>query len=303
MKINNSPLISCPNHLTEEQVRQYREDGYLAFADMLTAEEVARACQALSELIQLVAHQPKAQRHGRNWSKAGSALRVQFESGFEPARSDEADLELKVRKLMYLSADSPWLDFLAKNHAKIQGVLSSLLGSQPVFYQDMALIKPPFIGIEKPWHQDSAYFDISPLDGVAGVWIALDPATRENGCMHVIPGGHRLGPKRHQHSSDCEIVPGRVDLSQQVAVELPPGGAMVFHGLLPHYTPANASPIRRRALQFHYHAAHCKALPREEYERVFVEADGTPASCRAANDRRNALSASPSRSAEARQTS
>jgi phytanoyl-CoA hydroxylase len=282
----------------EAQVRQYREDGYLAFADLLTADEVERACQALSELIQLVAHHPEAQRHGRNWSRAGSALRVQFESGFEPGGADDADLELKVRKLMYMSADSPWLSSLARTHAGIQGVLASLLGPQPVFYQDMALIKPPLIGIEKPWHQDSAYFDISPLDGVAGIWIALDPATRENGCMHVIPGGHRLGPKRHHHTSDCVIVPGRIDLGRQVAVELPPGGAMVFHGLLPHYTPANASPRRRRALQFHYRAAHCQTLPRAEYDRVFVEADGTPATCNAANERRNALSVSPPRSGE-----
>ena len=56
----------------------------------------------------------------------------------------------------------------------------------------MALLKPPR-GREKPWHQDHAYFNL-PLDTpIVGVWIALDEATPENGCMHVIPGSHREG--------------------------------------------------------------------------------------------------------------
>src|SRR5262249_49468056 len=122
----------------------------------------------------------------------------------------------------------------------------------------------------------------SPLNCVVGVWIALDWATIENGCMHVLSGGHKVGPLRHHHTFDCEIMGGRVDSSKAVPVELPPGGAMFFHGLLPHQTPPNASADRRRALQFHYRSAQSTIIDRNSYDKIFCESDGTPASCAAA---------------------
>jgi phytanoyl-CoA hydroxylase len=148
----------------------------------------------------------------------------------------------------------------------------------------MALVKPPFIGGEKPWHQDDAYFSVEPLDAVCGIWIALDEATEANGCMHVIPGAHRDGPRIHVHDRDCEIEAECLDLSRVVPVPLPPGGAMFFHGLLPHQTPPNQSPDRRRALQFHYRSRTSQIISKEEYSRLFAE-NGTPASCAVATRR------------------
>jgi len=80
----------------------------------------------------------------------------------------------------------------------------------------MALIKPPLIGSEKPWHQDNAYFAVEDLDGVVGRWIALDDVTIENGCMHMLSGQHRHGPMRHHHKLGCEIMPERIDSSKAI---------------------------------------------------------------------------------------
>lgn len=76
----------------------------------------------------------------------------------------------------------------------------------------------------------------------------------------------------------------RLDLGRAVPVELKAGGAMFFSGMLPHQTPPNRSPVRRRALQFQYRGSNTRAVAREEYDRVFVEADGSPATCAAARD-------------------
>ena len=46
---------------------------------------------------------------------------------------------------------------------------------------------PPKIGIDKPWHQDNAYFAVEDLDGVLGTWIALDDSTIENGVCTLFP--------------------------------------------------------------------------------------------------------------------
>jgi phytanoyl-CoA hydroxylase len=53
---------------------------------------------------------------------------------------------------------------------------------------------------------------------------------------------------------------------------------MFFHGLLPHQTPPNQSPDRRRALQFHYRSRNSRIISKEEYSRIFAK-NGTPASC------------------------
>ena len=57
-------------------------------------------------------------------------------------------------------------------------------------------MKPPKVSGEKPWHQDAAYFRGSDPNLMFGVWIALDPATRENGCMEVIPDPIFADPPR-----------------------------------------------------------------------------------------------------------
>ncbi|MEO6053881.1 MAG: phytanoyl-CoA dioxygenase family protein, partial [Chthoniobacterales bacterium] len=164
----------------------------------------------------------------------------------------------------------------------IMRTVASLIGPNPIHFQDMALIKPALVGTEKPWHQDDAYFSISPLDAVVGVWIALDDAKIENGCMHVIAQGHKNGALRHFHDRDCEIMPDRIDPSKIIPVPIPAGGAMFFSGLIPHETPPNKSDYRRRAMQFHFRAATSQIVDEETYNRMFVEADGSPASCRVA---------------------
>lgn len=274
----------CPTELSPEQIAQFQRDGYLAFTAVLSDEEVENAKAALSELVLRVARHPDVNPTPTFWGVKGDRVAVQFEPGYNPPPPSEADadIELKVRKLMWFCDEHPHLGGLSEGHPHIAGVLQSLIGADPILFQDMALVKPPFIGSEKPWHQDNAYFSVTPLEAVVGVWIALDEATVANGCMHVLPGAHREGARRHHHDRDCEIVPERVEPERATPVELPPGGAMFFAGMLPHQTPPNSSPDRRRALQFHYRSADSTIISQEEYNRVFAEADGTPASCNAA---------------------
>ena len=151
----------------------------------------------------------------------------------------------------------------------------------------MALVKPSFIGSEKPWHQDNAYFSVAPLEAICGVWIALDEADVGNGCMRMLRGGHKLGALRHHHTFDCEIVSDRIVGAREsglevVPVPLKPGGAIFFAGMTPHQTPPNRSASRRRALQFHFRAASPTIMPADKYFELFAEPDGTAASCAAA---------------------
>jgi len=106
-------------------------------------------------------------------------------------------------------------------------------------------------GAETPWHQDEAYWDTDLEYNEISVWIPLQEATPENGCMYFIPRSHEMEVRPHHPINHDPRIHGlesdAVDASQAVACALPPGGA-TFHGpRMLHYTPPNRSPIPRRA--------------------------------------------------------
>jgi phytanoyl-CoA hydroxylase len=251
---------------TDAELSQYQTQGYLAMDGLLTPEEVEQAKEALADIA-----------YRRVWNeKVGIQEEPYYRAGGCDERID--DPELRIRKVwMFCQAD----DRLAALAAtpRLRSLLDQLIGADSRLIQDMALLKPPFHGAEKPWHQDTAYFDYTPLGGVIGVWIALDEATVENGCMQVIPGSHLDGPAKHYHMRDCQLEDGRVRVDRAVVVPLKPGGALFFSGLIHHGTPPNVSGDRRRALQFHYAAANCTRMTIREHGELFDD-NGAYAGCR-----------------------
>ncbi|HLV33518.1 MAG TPA: phytanoyl-CoA dioxygenase family protein, partial [Spirillospora sp.] len=159
-----------------------------------------------------------------------------------------------VRKLAWFVGFEPRLKALS-HHPKLLALLERIIGEKAGLFQDMALLKPPLIGREKPWHQDFAYFNLPLGTPVVGVWVALDEAMIENGCMHVIPCSHREGPVVHFQRRDWQICDTDVQVARSVAIPLKPGGILLFDGLLHHGTPPSQSTRRRRAVQYHYKPA------------------------------------------------
>jgi phytanoyl-CoA hydroxylase len=280
--------------LTSDQIDRFRTDGYIAFPQFLCTSEVAEARSALSEMAQRF-HRAAVEgkcdyrpaKPGGTGNYDGAHIHfadrkafLAFEPGIDPLSMTSAEAEAVVRNVYAFTEEAPIFGRLVA-HQKIQGVCARLLGEQVTDFASMALSKPARIGGEKPWHQDNAYFKWVPLELVIGCWIALDDAGVENGCMHVLPGEHRRGALKHIHTFDCHIAPDRMSPRKPVPVPLPSGGAMFFSCLLPHQTPPNRSDQRRRALQFHYRGISTHAAEPEEYNRIFAEQDGTPASCAA----------------------
>jgi phytanoyl-CoA hydroxylase len=260
-------LDGLPDRLRPEDVEFFAAHGYLAANGVFTADEVQTCQDALSDLI----------RRRTTWDKR---VWAQEEPYFTQSGQDapEVDPELKLRKLAYFVQIEPRLE-AASRHPRLMAAVHQLIGEGARLIQDMALLKPPFRGSEKPWHQDAAYFDFLPLGGVLGTWIALDEATIENGCMQVLPGSHLDGPVPHFHVRDCQIDDARVQVERAVPIPLKPGGVLFFSGLLPHGTPPNMSAHRRRALQFHYAAANCTKMTVEQHGELF-NVGGMYAGCR-----------------------
>ena len=128
---------------------------------------------------------------------------------------------------------------------------------QPRIWQSMYIFKQPGIGGEVRWHQDATFFHTTP-ETVTTFWFALEDATRDNGCLWVQPGGHR-GPLRERFvRSGREIsmqsldpTPWPVDDPSALPLEVRAGTLVVFHGLLPHYSAPNRSPVSRHAFTLH----------------------------------------------------
>lgn len=248
--------------LPDSDLAAYRRDGFVVLRAIMTAEHVAACLAALGRL----AEEP---RHGETF--------VALEAGAE-TQSDPVD---RVRKFGKFTETDPALMRAAMNPVLHQA-LDQLMGSGRVMLQEMALVKPPRIGGEKPWHQDAAYFRGSDPGLMFGVWIALDPATTENGCMELIPGSHLAGPAPHIPHPDinlCTIDPRFVQAGRRVAVPLDLGDALVFHSLTHHYTAANRSGLRRRALQFHYHQLGMEWTSLEAHRVLYHDEAGEYAGC------------------------
>ena len=254
-----------------DTIAQYRRDGYVVVREVLSRDHVAQCLAALGSLAADPALEP-----GR---RDGTGAFIALETGADAATAtNRADL---IRKFGDFTDASPALRRAAMS-ARLHSVLDALMGQGRVLLQEMALVKPPKISGEKAWHQDAAYFRGSDPTLMFGVWIALDPATRENGCMEVIPGSHLRGPAPHVPAEDinlCTIRPDLVRADDRVALPMDPGDVLIFHSLIHHYTAANRSNQRRRALQFHYHQVGLAWTSLEAHRTLYHDADGEYAGC------------------------
>jgi len=243
-------------HIGPEQIAFYHQQGYLVVRQAFTPAEVQDAINGLVDLI--MGRRPDF-KHVYFEGRAKEILPT-----LGPEQRQDA-----VRKI------GAFIEFDARlkaisHHAALLAAMTPLLhGQRPEMFQDMALIKPPRLGREKPWHQDKAYFEYPLGTPVVGVWIALDEATIANGCMQILPGRHREGPILHFQRRDWQICDQTILGTKSVAVPLKPGGLLFFDGMLPHGTPHNSSPNRRRALQFHYAPAGTAKVEPAERLRHF----------------------------------
>ncbi len=251
--------------VTEEDLGFFQEYGYLVIEEFLDEGEIESVTEGMVSLM--------ARAHSGD-SEFDLPDFVQFEDDLDSEFDDPSELspeklQYYVRKYMWYSEYSDEMR-APSERGDLRELISTIVDGQPEMFQDMALIKPPG-GREKPWHQDKAYFDVGLDAPVVGVWIALDEATPENGCMHVIPGSHRDGPVVHFSRRDWQICDTDVQVDKDVMVPLDAGGALLFDGLIHHGTPPNTSDTLRRALQFHYTAADTDWL--DERPDAFGNAD------------------------------
>lgn len=129
--------------------------------------------------------------------------------------------------------------------------LQEIMGDEVVFLSDKLVFKNASTDFGSPWHQDYPYWKGSHK---VSVWIALDDATPENGCLKIVPGSHLFGAAHHGgDASDGLGFKNRLDeqdLENRHIIDLSAsrGDAIIFHDLLYHASYPNTSGNDRWAL-------------------------------------------------------
>ncbi len=219
--------------LSDQDLCTYREDGYVLVRGFFDAEETDLLRRAAKEDRELDQHS-----FGRADGEGGT---VRLSLWNHPG------------------------DTIYGMFARCESVVNSaekLLGGEVYHYHSKMIMKDARVGGAWAWHQDYGYWYqngvLYPL--LTSAFIAVDPATRENGCMQVIRGSHELGRIDHvltgdQAGADRERVEEILKRLPLVYVEMEPGDTLFFHSNLLHRSDQNRSDKPRWSMICCYNAA------------------------------------------------
>ena len=221
------------HRLTDDQVASYHERGYLSGVRILSDAQVDQLCEELDELV--------VPEHD------GSAYWYEYHSNESTDPTSVLFHALGAWRIRPGFHDLLW-------HPAFTTAASQLLGGAVRFWHDQLFCKPALHGGVVAWHQDYSYWTRTTPMAHLTCWIGLDDSTRENGCMHYVPGSHRwdLLPITGL-AGDMKAIRQVLNDEQwemfrhPVAIELKRGECAFHHPLMVHGSFENRTNQPRRA--------------------------------------------------------
>ena len=173
----------------------------------------------------------------------------------DPMNDDTPEARsVRFRKLSKFNQKNPLLWHNAHCGQPVLDIARYFLGDDILLKYDSCFLKPARSGSATPWHQDNGLWrdgDTEPFN----FWMALDPATIENGCLQMIPGSYKTEIVPHVLYEDSihgelprERVEEMIDTYGVEHIELQPGSVIVWHSSAWHYSPPNTSDRGRIAI-------------------------------------------------------
>lgn len=218
--------------LTPKQIASYHEDGFIIVPGLFDAEEIGLLSRAAKEDRQLDQH---------SFSKDdGSGA--------------------KVRLSLWNHPGDGIYGMFARCHKLVDSV-EQLLGEEVYHYHSKMIMKDAKVGGAWAWHQDYGYWYQNGVltPDLCSVSIAVDAATKENGCMQVLKATHKMGRVDHiltgeQAGADMERVNEARKRYELVYCIMHPGDALFFHSNILHASARNDSDHPRWAMICCYNA-------------------------------------------------
>lgn len=213
-------------NLNREQVQSFHKDGYVIVKNFCSKAEVDRMYSTAIE----------------DDAMSKNALLLNDQTG------------KKTKLSLWFTPGNDVFGYLTRSEKMIHSVAQLLDSKAPVCHFHSKLMqKEPKVGGAWEWHQDYGYWYKNQFmfpDQLISVMVALTKANKENGCLQVIKGSHKLGRVNHgfageQVGADMTMVNNALQTMEHVYVELEPGDALFFHSNILHRSEANLSDYPR----------------------------------------------------------
>lgn len=245
---------------------QFDRDGYVVLDDFLTPAETEALRAAGDSLARNVPQEERRsvfadQGRDEYFLNSGDKVAYFYEKG---ALAEDGTLlvepHLALNKVGHALHEKVEPFRGVTNSERVKEVCRALGLDTPAVAQSMYIYKNPGVGGEVTPHQDASYLYMDPPDALLGLWIPLDDATLENGCLWFIPGSHKGGVHTrfirnpNEDSKDLLIYDRPQPTYQRnnfVPVPVPKGSLVLIHGLVVHQSDRNKSDKSRHAYTFH----------------------------------------------------
>ena len=244
-----------PSSPSAEQLEFYQRHGFVVAPGFFSAEELEPLQARFVAIVNEDVPAPEGMLVMRDVMVAKGAV--------EPGSRQEA-----IAKIQDYQNDEVLFGGYVR-HARLLDWIAAFVGPDIKSIHTMLINKPPNVDGRHPLHQDLLYFPFRPADQIIATWTALEPITRENGCLVVVPGSQKRGLLKHGNP-DWEYLnlayfgaEGVGEHTERQHLEMEPGDTVFFHPLLLHGSGRNRTSGFRRAISAHYASAQCR----------FVEAD------------------------------
>ena len=252
--------------ISERQLNDYDDQGFLVLPDFASDEECDELRVRAGELVQQFDPAEVVSifsTHEQNrltddyFLASGDKIRFFFEeNAFNADGTLKYKKEKSINKIGHALHDLDPVFQKFSRSEKLKQFATAIGFKDSLLLQSMYIFKQPNIGGEVTCHQDSTFLYTEPID-IVGLWLALEDATTENGCLWAIPEGHRHGLKSRwvrapEGGMKFEIfdeTPWPED--QLVPLEVSKGSLILLHGLLPHRSFENRSTRSRHAYTLH----------------------------------------------------
>ena len=234
--------------LSEAQIRAYEQDGLVVARGLFDAKEVELLRGAME-------HDPSVREH----------------------LLDRLDGEGRATRISLWNRAGDSVYGLAARCDRMVDTVTRLLGGEVYHYQSKLTAKEPHVGGAWEWHQDYGYWYHNGClrPDLLSCMIALDRSDRNNGCLQIVRGSHKLGRIDHTPltKGQNEVDPQRMThILARYPIEyceLDPGDVLIFHSNAIHRSDANRSPNRRWTLLVCYNRVDNDTVTRDD-DRYYV---------------------------------
>ncbi len=201
--------------LSESQVKQFWNDGYLEVTNVIDLDEVERMRTAMAAIVERgIGHE--------SWTD-------DVDTGDGKKTLRERALIRDIHRLSPVIGNSTY-------RRVAESIAAQILGEGMFFSSSYGFYKPPRVGVSIPWHQGCGFFPMGSSAELLSFWMPFQEVNEANGCLYYIPGSHRGGMLPHyNYNQDPElpnlivIEPGYVQREQDQRPCIMGPGSMVFH--------------------------------------------------------------------------